>query len=437
MKYHFIGIKGSGMSALAGIMHDLGNEVQGSDKTYYLFPQESLEERGIKMLPFDKNNITKDLTVVIGNAFSDNHQEVIRAKELGVKTYHYFELLGELVKQYQTVAVCGCHGKTTTTSLLSHVFNDIVGTNYLIGDGSGYANKNNKYFMVEACEYKRHFLYYFPEYTILTNIELDHVDYYKTLEDYKKAYEEFLSQTNNTIIACGDDLDVLSLKVKKPILYYGFNENNDLQARNVSLNIDGSEFDVYLKGEFLEHFYLPLYGEHMILNTLAVIMMAYLAKLDLKKVKESIKNFQGAKRRFKEKVIKDIVTIDDYAHHPTELAVTIKSARQKYPDKEIVALYLPNTYSRTKELYKDIAKALNLADKAYVMDIFCEREKKEDWPGVSSKMIIKLLNNGDQISKEEVKKLLVHKNSVMLFMSCTEIYHLQTLYEEMLKKEKE
>ena len=434
MKYHFIGIKGSGMSALASIMHDLGNKVQGSDKTYHLFAQDALEERNITMLPFDADNIKEDMIVVIGNAFRDDHPEVIKAKELGVKTYRYFELLGDLTKKHDTIAVCGCHGKTTTTSLLSHIFNNIIGCNYLIGDGTGYAKEGNQYFMVEACEYKRHFLYYYPKYTIMTNIDLDHIDYYKDIEEMKKAYTEFGNQTTELIIACGDDKHIRSLELETPIIYYGFNDNNDVIAKNIELNKEGSTFDVYYKNEFLGHFHLPLYGKHMILNTLSVITMAHIVKLDLNKVKDLIKTFKGAKRRFKEKIIDDIVTIDDYAHHPTEIKVTIEAARQKYPDKELVAIYLPNTYSRVKELHQDMANSLNMADKAYVMDIRCDREKPEEWPGVSSNLIVNLLNNGEKVGFDTIDKLLRHKNSVLLFMSCTEIYHLQEKYEELLQK---
>ncbi len=152
MRYHFIGIKGSGMSALATIMHELGNEVQGSDVTHHLFTEDALIEKGIKILPFDSNNIEKDMIVVIGNAFDESNEEVKRTLELGIKHYTYFELLRELVFNYESIAVCGCHGKTTTTALISHVFDDLVGANYLIGDGTGHANNVNKYFFFEACE---------------------------------------------------------------------------------------------------------------------------------------------------------------------------------------------------------------------------------------------------------------------------------------------
>ena len=328
MKYHFIGIKGSGMSALAQIMYDLGNYVQGSDVSHHLFTQDALEAKGITILPFDESNIKEDLIVVIGNAFNNDNVEVKRALELGIKTYRYYELLGELIKKYETLAISGCHGKTTTTALLGTVFNKTVGANYLIGDGTGYASKENKYFFVEACEYKRTFLNYFPNYTIITNIELDHVDYYKDIEDMKSAYKEFISQTSDMIIACGDDENIRSINIDKKVIYYGFNNNNDVIAKNVTLNELGSSFDVYYKEEYLGRFELPLYGKHMILNALSVIIFSHLKGIDMKSVENALKEFKSPKRRFKENIIGDIITIDDYAHHPTEISVTIDSARQ-------------------------------------------------------------------------------------------------------------
>ena len=300
MRYHFIGIKGSGMSALALIMHNLGNEVIGSDVTHHLFTEDALVESGIKILPFDENNINKDMIVVIGNAFDESNVEVKKTLELGVKHYTYYELLHELVEMYNSVAICGCHGKTTTTALISHVFDDIVGANYLIGDGTGHANKNNKYFFLEACEYKRHFLNYYPKHIILTNIELDHVDYYKDLDDIKNAYEEFLRQCEGNIIACGDDDNIRSLNVDKKIIYYGFKDNNEWVCKNINLNTSGSSFDLYHNDEFIGHFDIPLYGKHMILNSAAVIIFSYLEGLDINEVSDSIKTFKGAKRRFKE-----------------------------------------------------------------------------------------------------------------------------------------
>jgi len=434
MKYYLIGIKGAGMSSLATILYDLGYEVIGyDDDKKEKYTEVPLKEREINIY-YDNSYPLTDQTIIYSPAFKLNHPELVRAREAGLKCIKYNEMLGKLTKDYKTIAVCGCHGKTTTTCLLSHVFNNIIGTNYLIGDGTGYASKNNDYFIIEACEYKRHFLDYFPQYIIMTNIEFDHMDYYKNLDDVKNAYIEFTNNVKKQIIACGDDKNIRSINIKKPVIYYGFNDNNDIIAKNVNINKNGSYFDVYIKGEKIGNFFIPLVGEHIILNTLGVIGVSYLEKLDIKKVSENIKTFKGAKKRFKEKVIDDIVTVDDYAHHPTEIEVTIRTARQKYPDKNVIAILRPNTYSRTKALYKDFANALNKADKAYVMDIICDREKPEEWEGISSDLIINLLDNGEHISLETVDKLLQHKNSVILFMSCKDIYLLQEKYEKILQE---
>ena len=169
--YHFIGIKGSGMASLALILHGLGFEVQGSDIDEHLFTEDEVRAAGIKILPFSADNIKEDMIIVKGNAFKDTHEEVVRAKELGLKIYSYQEMIAKLTERFETITIAGCHGKTTTTSMLSHVLKNITGCNYLIGDGTGYANKDNKYFALEACEWQRHFLAYKPYYAIITNIE--------------------------------------------------------------------------------------------------------------------------------------------------------------------------------------------------------------------------------------------------------------------------
>jgi UDP-N-acetylmuramate--alanine ligase len=437
MKYYFVGIKGSGMSSLAQIMYDLGNKVIGyDDDPKPKYTEEELKKRNIQIY-YDSSYNLSDEIIVYSPAFKESHKELMRAKALGLKCYLYNELLGELSKTYDSIAICGCHGKTTTTALLSHALNDIndsPGANYLIGDGTGYANKDNKYFVIEACEYKRHFLYYYPKYIIMTNIELDHTEYYKDLDDIKSAYKEFSTHASDLIIACGDDSNIRSLNMSN-VLYYGFNDNNDIVAKNILMNSTGSSFDVYIKGEFIGHFDLGIYGNHMVLNALSVIGISHLLNLNMEGLSNTLKTFKGANRRFKEKKISDIITIDDYAHHSTEIRVTIESARQKYPDGEIIAVYLPNTYSRTKDMYKEEAESLNKADKAYVMDIKADREYQEDYPGISSDLIINLLNNGEKISLDTADKLLKHKDSVIIFMSCTSIYQLEEKFEELLKEE--
>ncbi|MDD3305040.1 MAG: UDP-N-acetylmuramate--L-alanine ligase [Bacilli bacterium] len=432
MKYHFIGIKGSGMSSLAQIMFDLGYDVQGSDKEEHFFTQIALDERGIKLLPFDKNNITDNMIVVVGATFKNDNVEVDKAIELGIKMYDYYELLSELTKKHNTIAVCGCHGKTTTTSLLAHVFNNITGANYLIGDGTGYAKKGNEYLLIEACEYQRHFLYYYPKTTIITNIELDHVDYYKDLDDIKSAYVSFANQTDKRIIAYGDDDNIRSVRnqITKDVYFYGFEKDNDFRAVNVTSDSTGSSFDVYYKNNLLKHITINLFGKHMILNTLAVIAASYLEGLNMDQVVYNLTTYMGAKRRFNETFIKDAVIIDDYAHHPTEMKAVIEAARQKYPTKKIAGVFLPHTFSRTKALHKEIAEVLNTIDASYILDVYPSREKASDWPEVTSSLIIDLLKNGDSIDISTMSKLLNHSNSVIIFMSPAD---LQNMIDELIR----
>src|SRR5574344_2149369 len=210
--YHFIGIKGTGMSALAQILFDLGYEVQGSDKPDHFFTEAPLLEKGIKVLEFNPDNIKPDMIVIQGNAFRDIHPEVVRAKELGCKIYSYQEMVGRLTNMFKTITIAGCHGKTTTTAMLSHVLDHIEGCNYLIGDGTGHASKDNEYFALEACEYKRHFLSYNPYYAIITNIELDHTDYYKDINDVIDAFNSFANKAKKAVIMCGDDNNTRKIK---------------------------------------------------------------------------------------------------------------------------------------------------------------------------------------------------------------------------------
>lgn len=431
--YHFIGIKGTGMSALALILNDLGYEVQGSDKPDHFFTEAPLIERGIPLLEFDENNIKEDMIVVQGNAFRDNHPEVEKAVSLGCKIYSYQDMVSKLTSMFKTITIAGCHGKTTTTSMLSHVLDNIMGCNYLIGDGTGHASKENEYFVLEACEYKRHFLSYKPYYAIITNIELDHIDYYKDIDDVIDAFREYANNAEKMVIACGDDQYTRYLSVQKPTFFYGLNDDNDIIAKEVVYTNEGTSFDVFVEDNYYGHFDLPLYGKHMLLDALAVISVCYYERLEAKDVAKYLKNFEGAKRRFKETVIDDIVTIDDYAHHPTEVKVTIKAAKQKYPDKQIIAILKTHTLSRTKEFASDFADALNLADKSYIMDVGVDRYE-EGYDDVTYEVILDKLNNGSYMSLDKVDELLQYKNAVLIFMSSKDIYVLKDEYEKRLKK---
>lgn len=434
MKYYCIGIKGSGMSTLANILYDLGNEVSGYDDAKgYKYTMEGLNARGIEIF-YDDHEIDKDTVVTYSKAFSPDHKEIKRVRELGLTIKDYNEVVGDITRMFTTIGVCGTHGKTTTSLLISNIFNNVYGCNYFVGDGTGYATKDNKYFVIESDEFNKHFLAYQPTVAIITNVELDHVECYPGgIKEIRDTFQIFGNKAD-LVIACGDDENIRQIKFDKETIYYGFNENNDIIAKNIVLDENGSKFDCYIDGELYGTFEVPLFGKHMILNALSAIAVSKKYGISLEDTKKYINEFKGAKRRFKIKEFGNVVTIDDYAHHPTEIAVTLASARQKYPNKEIVGVFLPNTYSRTEALMDDFVKVLKEADKAYVMDIHCDREREEDYPGVSSDTIMKQVPNCEKVSVETCEKLLKHENAAICFMSCTNIYEIEEAFEKLLTK---
>ena len=434
MKYYCIGIKGSGMSSLANILSDMGYSVSGYDDAKgYKYTMDGLEKRGIEIF-YEAHDIDKDTIVTYSKAFSMDHPEIKRVKELGLTLREYKDVMGDITALFKTIGVSGTHGKTTTSLMISEIFDNTVGCNYFVGDGTGHATKDNEYFVIESDEFNKHLLAYHPTVAIITNIELDHTECYPGgIEEIKDTFRQFANKAD-LIIANGDDKNVRDIKFDKKVLYYGLNDNNDIIAKNVVLNQKGSKFDCFMNGKKFGTFSLKLYGNHMVQNALSAIAVANYYGIKLSDIKKNLANFIGAKRRFKIKEIGKYITIDDYAHHPTEIAVTIKAARQKYPDKEIVAVFLPNTYSRTEALMDDFVNALSLADKTYVMDIHCDRERQVDYPGVSSDTIIKRIKGADKVSVADCKKLLKHDNSVICFMSCTNIYEIEDEFEKLAKK---
>ena len=436
MKYYMAGIKGAGMSALALLLSDLGYEVVGyDDAKEHRFTEDKLIERGIKIYSEPNDELAEDCFVVYSPALKiDKHPELIKATNMGLQIYEYQEMLGKLSKKFETICISGCHGKTTTTSMLSHIFETLRNCNYIIGDGIGHGDRNSELFILESCEYRRHFLAYDPEYVIITNIDLDHTDYYKSIDDMVLAYQEFANKAKKMVIACGDDPYTHMLDVNPQIFYYGLKDDNDIKAVNVEYRNDGTSFDVFVEDEYYGHFDLPLFGKHMLLNALAAIAICHYERFDSKEVAKTLKTFEGARRRFKETFIGNNVIIDDYAHHPTEVKVTIKGARQKYPDKKIIAIFKAHTFSRVEEFKNEFAAALNLADKAYVMDINYDREDPADYPEINANTIIDLLDNGEYIEQGMADKLIEYDNAVILFMSSKEIYLLEDEYKKMLEE---
>ena len=428
--YHFIGIKGTGMSSLAHILHDSGENVQGSDVEKRFFTQEALEKKNIPILPFSEDNIKDNYTVIAGNAFSDDHIEIKEAKRKGLTFYRYHDFLGEWLKQYTSIAVTGAHGKTSTTGLLAHVLNDTFPISYLIGDGTGKGHVESNYFVFEACEYRRHFLRYEPDYAIMTNIDFDHPDYFTSIEDVFEAFQSMADRVKKGIIACGDDEQLQQIQAKVPVVYYGFAATNDFQAQNVKETEHGTEFDVFVRNTYYDTFTIPMFGDHNILNALSVIAICHYEDIGAESIK-SLSTFKGVKRRFTEKKVGNQILIDDYAHHPIEIKVTIESARKKYPNKPIVAIFQPHTFTRTKTFLQEFADSLNPADHVYLCDIF--GSAREEAGKLTIRDLQQLIEGSSILELSHTEILAEHKESVLIFMGAGDIQKFQQAYEQSLE----
>ena len=422
------------MSTLAQILYDLGNEVSGYDDARgHKFTQDGLEKRNIPIYYDHEHEIDKDTIVTYSVAFKEDHEEMKRVRKLGLTVKKYSELMGDVIDMFETIGVSGTHGKTTTSSLIRHLLEETTGCNYFIGAGDGYADKKNKYFVVESDEFNRHFTDYHPAYSIITNIEAEHLECYKDIDDIRNTFEIFANQTKKLVVANGDNEEVRKINYKTKVLFYGFKENNDVVIKNMKLLETGSVFDLYINNELFGHFDIPLYGKHMVSNAAAAITIAKELGLTMEQIHSLLESFQNAKRRFAETKINNCVIIDDYAHHPTEIKVTLEAVKQKYPNKRLVVVFVPNTYSRTKDFKDEFIEAFSIADKTYLTEIDCNRERQEDYPGVTSHIIIDKLKNGEMISLDTIEKLKDEKDSVVCFMSCAYVDKLIDSFKKLIK----
>lgn len=433
MQYYFIGIKGTGMSSLACMLKDLGNEVSGSDLSKHFFTEVGLNERNIPIYDFDPNNIKDGMHIIIGNAFLEDFPEVIAARNNPTCICaRYHEFLGEFLKNYHLISIAGSHGKTTTTGMISSVMNLYKKTGYLIGDGTGHLESDTEYFCLESDEFRRHFLAYHPEYAIVTNVEIDHVDYFKDEADYRSSYEEFAKNVTKAMVIYGEDEQARKLNLGNTKVYwYGLEEKDDIYAKNVKETSTGMEYDVYFEGNFFAHFSTPLVGHHLLLNSLAVIGVSILEGIPAELIEEGLSHFKGVKRRFVVEEHNDNIYIDDYAHHPTEVGVTIDTARLRFPDKKLVAVFKPHRASRVKYFADDFKKQLEKADKVYLCD-FTSIDDKQDGTDIDITYLQKMIPNSVVITEDEkgAEILAQEQPACFLFMSSKDIYGLA----EMVKK---
>lgn len=419
----FIGIKGSGMAALACMLKEMGEEVEGSDLDKHFFTEEQLHELHIPIHSF--GTLPKDgSTVIIGNAFKEDVEDVKKVRQNpSYQVFRYHEYLGQLTRRYVTVALTGSHGKTTTTTMMASILRQAKETAYLIGDGHGHLSKDSYYLAIEADEYRRFFHSYFPKYGVITNVDLDHVDYYKDEADYRKAYEDFAENVSDTLILFGDDPQVRQLKLTKKHLFYGIDHRNDVYADILHEDTHHTRFNLFFHDEFVGEFDVPFSGRHLIWNALGTITVALLEQIPLELIQKGLNEFKGASRRFVVSEIGANVYIDDYAHHPTEVSVTIDAARLRYPNLPLIAIFKPHRVSRLYHFADEFAQALNKADATYLID-FNAIDDKEAGIDIDITYLQKRCHHASIVTEDDAGAAILakHAPACFLFMSSKDIY---------------
>lgn len=396
-RIHMIGIGGISMSGIAMMLKKEGKIVTGSDTARGPMI-EILENEGIPIfIGSNPEMLENSQLVVYTAAISENDAEYIHAKELGIPTMERAPFLGIMLKGYMNaICIAGMHGKTTTTSIIASALKDInVNPTVLVGSklkelgNLNYMLGDTKYFVLESCEYVDSFLNFPPSTAVILNIEEEHLDYFTGIENIKESFTKFISllPCGGNLVICKDDkncIDILEniqedLKEKSITVYtYSIiDKTSRIYADNISLNSNGCySFDCYIDNSYFDSYTLSVPGKHNILNSLATIGVVLANEKDrLKDIKGSIESFTGASRRFefKKNLGDNILVYDDYAHHPTEIKVTLKSAKDMHPNK-VIAVFEPHTYSRTKELLNKFSDAFYDADIAIVSDIYAARE---------------------------------------------------------------
>lgn len=424
---HFIGIGGISMSGFAELLHSMGFHITGSDWHESKITKH-LETLGIQVVYGQtEENITKDIDLVVYTAaVKSTNPEYQEAKRLGIPMMERATMVGQVMKNYSSaIAISGTHGKTTTTSIASHVFLEAgldptisvggileaIGGNIRIG--------HSEHFITEACEYTNSFLQFHPTVGIILNIEEDHMDFFKDLDDIRNSFRHFaqLIPSHGTLIINADieNYKAITDGLTCRVLTYGLEHEADFTAANISYDDMGcGSFDAVVNGQTKEHYSLRVVGKHNISNSLACMALASLYGIEADTLQRAFEAFHGTERRFQYKGTRNGFTIiDDYAHHPTEITATLTSAI-KYPHKTLWCAFQPHTYTRTKAFLKDFAKSLSLADKIILTDIYAAREKD---PGdISSQHIADEIKKlGKEVyyipSFEEIEKFIL-KNLV-------------------------
>ena len=441
-RIHFIGIGGIGMSGIAEVLHNMGYTVTGSD-IRESDTVKRLKSLGIKVfIGHSQENINNTDVVVFSSAVKSDNPEIIKAKSLGIPVIPRAEMLAELCRLKYSVLVAGAHGKTTTTSLIAEVLNHagfdptVVVGGKLKSIGSNARLGQSEFLVAEADESDGSFLKLNPALSVITNIDKEHLDYFKNLRRIKKAFLEFANKVPfyGVSILCKECKHIRSLipNLNRRYILYGFNDNADFYSRNIEYKDQKTYFEAFYRGKSLGIFKLPILGRHNVLNALATIAVSVELSVPLDKVKSAFENFTGIGRRFEFKgERRGVKFYDDYGHHPTEIKAVIKTALLLKPER-LCVIFQPHRYTRTRDLMEQFVSAfrttLRKKDILFLMDIYPASE----FPikGVNGEVLYKRLRaSGVNVifnpDKEKIKEDLlkeIKKGDIVFTIGAGDVY---------------
>lgn len=408
-KIHFIGIAGIGMCSLAEIMLKKNIKVSGSDRAYNEIT-DKLIKMGAEIFQGHRADNVKDVDLVVyTSAVSNDNPELQEAIRKGIPAIKRAEMLAELVRLQYVIGVSGTHGKTTTTSMVGLVLREagldptiIVGGKVKAFEGNTIVSGNGKYAVVEADEFDRSFLKLNPAISVITSIEEDHLDTYKDITAIKEAFIDFANKVPfyGFVILCSDEEKVVEIlpSIKRKVLTYGINSDADLKAKNIKCNELFTEYEVVYKDQVLGKIKLNVPGKHNVKNSLAAILIGKELRIGFEIIAKSLEKFDGVERRLDIKAnINNILVIDDYAHHPTEVSATLNAIKSGW-NRRIISVFQPHLYTRTRDLYVEFANSFLQSDIFICTDVYPARELPIE--GITGELII-----------NEAKKL-GHKNAI-------------------------
>ncbi|MCF7807199.1 MAG: UDP-N-acetylmuramate--L-alanine ligase [Candidatus Marinimicrobia bacterium] len=439
---HFVGIGGIGMSALALLLSRQGKQVSGTDRTDSVL-LDSLRKAGIDItIGHSAAAVEGADLLVYSSAIKADNPERVYAHSNGIPEIRRAEMLGQIARAYQhTVAIAGTHGKTTTTGMCGQILIEAgLDPSILVGGILPNLDSNLRLgaldtIVVEADEYDRSFLALSPDRILVTTLEADHLDIYKDLQDVRDTFFQFISKLDedSILILAGDDQELRDLGSRSPIppIYYGVSKSVDYQATNIKNDTFSSQFTVVHGGRELGTIKLNMPGIHNILNALGSLSMSMEMGIEFAAIKQGLESFQGVERRFERKgTLNGVLFVDDYAHHPSEVAATLKAAQNGWPDSRIIAVFQPHLYSRTRDFAPEFAEALQIADLAIVTDIYPAREKPI--LGVDSRLITD--SSQTLLLKPTMQDVLqflegeLQENDILITLGAGDIWKLHELF---------